>query len=470
MPDLVYRGVILPEDPGSGDLAAAAGDYAAIASSVMNALADRYDRSPGYPFLDTKLDLITGRDFPAEDPVRGRDAVYCWIQGRGLEALAGHRRWWRDHPDPATDPLLPRLADMMREVLDALRDIRRRNAGRLFFFVTPEGIPFVLDEEGAPRPHLLSSASPLGFSDLFCAKGMYAAARDLEDAGVAAIAKDYCRQVDAAIRDGSFESDQQPLDPKNPVGPVPGRRTHGHYMIQIGAAALIAAMEGDPAAVEMGLRLIRHELDHHVNLDRRVPELPECDFWEAIDARGGPFVDSRGRVLSDPGHALEFVGLTLKFTASVKRRGLATPEQLAEIARVEARMPRILERNFRNGFQPGPGGICKAFDLVSRQPINRDMPWWSLPETMRAAARCWAVAPDPEDRRASLGILSACHNAFLGHYVRPDLHLMAYQTRSAEGRPVAAIPATSDADPGYHTGLCLIDILDVFEQNGVMDR
>ena len=41
---------------------------------------------------------------------------------------------------------------------------------------------------------------------------------------------------------------------------------------------------------------------------------------------------------------------------------------------------------------------------------------------------------------------------------------MAYQTRAADGNPVDAIPATSDADPGYHTGLSLIDVISISDQ------
>ena len=37
---------------------------------------------------------------------------------------------------------------------------------------------------------------------------------------------------------------------------------------------------------------------------------------------------------------------------------------------------------------------------------------------------------------------------------------MAYQTVALDGNPVDIIPATPDADPGYHTGLSLIDMLD----------
>ena len=38
-------------------------------------------------------------------------------------------------------------------------------------------------------------------------------------------------------------------------------------------------------------------------------------------------------------------------------------------------------------------------------------------------------------------------------------HLMAYQTVDANGQPADVIPATPDADPGYHTGLSIIDYL-----------
>ena len=36
---------------------------------------------------------------------------------------------------------------------------------------------------------------------------------------------------------------------------------------------------------------------------------------------------------------------------------------------------------------------------------------------------------------------------------------MSVQTRSVDGRVSTAIPATADADPGYHTGLSLLDVI-----------
>src|SRR5690606_15535130 len=156
------------------------------------------------------------------------------------------------------------------------------------------------------------------------------------------------------------------------------------------------------------------------------------------------------------GHATEFVGLSLKFLRACEAKGVMDADHARRAADLQPILLGILKRNFQNGFSPRGFGMCKAFDLVRRQPLNTDMPWWSLPETMRAAIEAWAVAP-ASDRPIYADIAARCSNAFMRHYIRPDRGLMANQTLDAEGRPVARIPATPDADPGYHTGLSLID-------------
>ena len=62
-------------------------------------------------------------------------------------------------------------------------------------------------------------------------------------------------------------------------------------------------------------------------------------------------------------------------------------------------------------------------------------------------------------------ILIECSNAFIEHYVRPELHLMSYQTLDENAEPVDEIPATPDADPAYHTGMCIIDALGLFRDD-----
>src|SRR5690606_18756591 len=91
-------------------------------------------------------------------------------------------------------------------------------------------------------------------------------------------------------------------------------------------------------------------------------------------------------ILSDPGHALEFVGFALKFFDVARRSGALTAKQEDEMQQAQSTLQSILQRNFENGFNRSVGGIVKSYDLVGRRPINGDMPWWNLPETMRAAA------------------------------------------------------------------------------------
>lgn len=452
-----YRGLELPQATSRRDLAAAAEDYGAICMTTMREIVERYERTSNYPFVDTKLSLITGDDFADADPIRGKGAIYGWIQGRGLEALAGHARWLRKRG--TEDDLVARMEGMMREVLDSLRGLRERNAGHLCFLMEPDGRPFTLDAAGRAMPLAVGADYPYGFSDLFCAKGMFAAAEYLADNAARAAALEYVDLVEASMWERVFTTDQIALDPKNRVEYKPGAHAHGHLMIQIGAACLLAE-SGIGRAVERGLELVEHELATYANIEGRIPGLLEGDFWENVDDQGEPFVEEDGSIFSDPGHALEFVGLAGKFIAIAA--GAAAGGQYERLVEARERLPVILERNFANGYFSGPKGISKNFDLVSRRHGNTDMPWWNLPETIRAAAYCLVAAEEAETEAICLRVFTDAHNAFR-EYVRPDLYLMAYQTRDANGRPVDLIPATADADPGYHTGLSLIDAIAVIE-------
>lgn len=448
----MYQGSILAED--ASDYKGIAQDYAHMLVTVMQALADRFDQA--YPFVDTKLSLLTGDNFDQDDPVRGKNAVYGWIQGRGLEALAGHCAWFEKQG--LAGDLIPCLQEMMHLVLGRLVEIWRQNNERLWFFMLPDGRPFMLGDDGQPAPFQITPDTPYGFSDLFSSKGMYAAACYLGDAQAKADALRYIEKVDAAIWEGRFENDQVTLDPKNPVMPVPGRVMQGPFMIQIGTAAMLT-LQGDRRGIEMGIRLVGHELENFVNLDGRISHLKEGDMWEANGEDGLPYYETSGALVSDPGHSLEFVGLALKFTRAAKKSGLLNDEQRDQITYFESVMPVIMKQNFENGFLGK--GINKAFDLASRKPLNTDLPWWNLPETMRTAAFCKHIVNDQADILMCDRVLRECHNAFVRYFVRPDLHLMAYQTITEAGEPVDVIPATADADPGYHTGLSIIDMLEV---------
>ncbi len=418
----------------------------------------RFEKNDGYPFIDTKLSTITGENFPEpadlEADFRGRSAVFGWIQGRGLEALAGHATYLAERESNAV--LAARCDRMLDAVATRIAAFAAANRGRFVFLFTPDGRPFRCGADGR-REYVSSSDVPPGFADLFTAKGLAAAGVRRKRSDWSALGIATFRAATEAINKGTFASDQISFDPKNPAVPVPGRVAQGPWMIALGGYALLCELFPESEEwVAGGAAYLRRVVDRHVALCDDGP-LKRFDFVEAIDVAGKPWMD-QGKIVQDPGHALEFTGLAARFLLNAKAHGnradfAALKKQCQEL------LPEVFLAAFANGFQPSVGGVCKTFDLVARKPINDDMPWWQFPETLRAAALLLRLAPAHPRRDEVASAAIACARAFFGPYrsVRPGLF---YQTRDARGEPTPVVPATPDADPGYHTGLCLIDVVD----------
>ena len=188
-------------------------------------------------------------------------------------------------------------------------------------------------------------------------------------------------------------------------------------MILLGAAGLLRGI-GQSDRAGYAEPFIAHVLDHH------------------LDPTSGLLIDVRGVDSANVGHAIEFVGFALE------HYGDAVP--VGQLAELEG----LLLASFRAGFV-GPG-IALAVSPATGKPLSPHCPWWSLPETIRAAALCYARSGNPK----TLGIWRQAHEAFLAHYWR-ETPPIAYQTMPADG-PVDFVPATPDLDPGYHTGLSLL--------------
>jgi hypothetical protein len=455
-----YAPVTLPDHPTANDLSRVSEPYQAMIVAQLRAILDRTELSEHYPWIDTKINLTTGEELPPTHPLLGRDVVSGWVQGRGLESVAGFAAWLTPFAgDDEVDRLIERARRLAANLLARLRQVRAANGGHLHFFMTPSGQAFVFGPDMVRNPVVLEPSSPHGYSDLFSAKGMYAAANLLADPAAVSEARAFCVGVCRDIMARVFRSDQ-PQPAAGARAWVTGAFSHGPYMISLGLAALCAEFEPGPQAADLGLALARHILETHVNLGGRWPQFREYDLVEFVDEGGNPYADESGRFVSDPGHSLEFVGLFLKFSRAVRRYVGATLAQQEAIQRIERIMPALLARAFVNGFRPARGGICKTVDLLTRRPIDDTMPWWSLPETIRAALAAWQAAEGDENRRTCLEILARSHNAFVTHYVRPQAHLMAVKVRDGRGQVVELMPSVPDADPGYHTALSLIDALD----------
>jgi len=447
------------ETPTPDGLRAVRSDYEIMLVSILKAILDRHDAHPDYPFIDTKLNLITGEDF-GETGFKGRETVYGWIQGRGLESLAGHVRWLPRCAviaESEREDLVARTTALLRMVFDKMEAVRARNGGHVSFAHATDGTALATDDTGRFRPTEVRTDA-CSITDVFYAKGMLAAASLLGIPEKVAEAAEYFGRCVADVKAERLYSDQQAFDPKNRVEPIPGRRSQAPWMLCLGGFPLFAKETGDSVWLERAAEFADHIVRRHVN-QRQFTELQLYDFVEAVDEAGRPWRDERG-VLSDSGHALEFVGLAAKCMLSIRKQSTLSDKQRDVLRTCAVLLPRVLVQNFGNGWNARAGGICKAFDLISRKPINSDLPWWSLPETMRAAALCHALASDQAEKPSCLEIAAKCSNAFLTKFVNREVHLMAYQTRNENGEPIDVIPGTPDADAGYHTGLSVMDFLD----------
>jgi hypothetical protein len=463
-----FRHTVIADGLDGTQVARAARDYRLMLLSVLEVILTRYERDPDYHFINTKLNTADGTDFDPADPLRGQDVIYAWIQGRGLESLAGHDLWLRDCAaiaQPLRRELSGRIRKLLAEVVDQMEQMRAANGGHLFFMMRPDGRPIRVAADGKLVEHRIAGGAPASLSDLFYAKGLAASASLLGDQPKLDEACLLFEQIDRDIQAGRFVSDQQPLDPRNvALGFVPGRHSHTARLIGVGAATLLLNVTGRRHYAGIGMSYIEHILRYHVDTKGATERCRQYDMWEFVDDAGRPYADDAGVLVCDPGHASEFVGLALKFLRTCRRHGALSDVTEDRVAQITGVLGGVLRQNFGNGFSPQGHGIVKQFDLALRRVIYDDMPFWSLPETMRAAIEaCRACGREQAAEFAR--IAAECSNAFMRYFVRKEANLMAVQCIDRTGAVSRSIPAVPDADPGYHIGLSIIDCLEGLDKN-----
>lgn len=401
------------------------------------------ERSCGKEYINTKFDVIDGSDYTnaaaPELKFRSKEVVYSWIQGRGAESLAGHFRAGFGEKQA--------VLELLKKVVENMEKVRAANGGRMFFMFSPAGK--FLNGDLSERQEAVPGKA--NYSDLFYSKGLVSAADVLQDKDLLVKALHYFQQTLDGILDLEFVTDQQAFDPKNPVTAVPGKILQGPFMIALSGIAFAAELTQSGEFLDYGKKFIERLLTLHTTYNSGMPE-----FFEAITPENKPYIDNNGQ-LCDPGHALEFVGLSLKFLLVMEK--FQRPEDKDFLEKCRRVYKDFLLNHYRIGRHKTVGGIVKSFDLQSGNYINTDMPWWSLPETIRAA-----VFAEKFCNMDNSSIIEECTAAFAGKFVNPDQHYFAYQTVDDAGLPVRVIPAVPDLDPGYHTNLSLLDVLKVTEK------
>jgi mannose/cellobiose epimerase-like protein (N-acyl-D-glucosamine 2-epimerase family) len=385
---------------GAAFIAGARERYAAANAAALRWMLER--PRLGGCFLNTKLNPLTLQDYGVADGRRGPGHLYGWIQGRGLEALALHAAFF-DGEDAGLAAALDAAAGPLADGLAALAG----PAGRVFFRY--EG-GVAVDGEGHPQP---AAPAVETYSDIFAAKGLTAAAWRLGRRPEPALAR--LDAIAAAIEAGHFQMDEaRPLAPATAaVQPA----DFGPRMILLGAAGLLHRI-GRPECAAFADRFIAHVLTHH------------------FDPASGLLRSVPGGDHANPGHAIEFVGFAMEHPPAADDPG------------VRRALGRILVASFAAGFDGR--GIALSVSVPEGRALSPFRPWWSLPETIRAAALLFEHERDD----AVLAIWQAADAAFFRHYWRGTPPI-AFQTLDDAG-PVDHVPATPDLDPGYHTGLSLL--------------
>lgn len=388
------------------------------------------DRS--WPFLDTKFNPNTGRELPPS----ARNVIHTWLLGRGVESLALHLEQLDSLALSDSEKAEARVLflPVLRNMCRAIVEIAERNRGRIPFAVGRDLVAI----GDTPDPSLA------GPSDLFCGKGLLMSPAPSErDAGLAML-----EVVAERISCGAVEASGDPSGR--------GKISQAMRMLFLSVPRLLD--ERLHPVASNGLRgfacdFIAFVMDRHY--DRQAGR-----FSEWID----PATGERGHYL-DPGHCTEFVGLAYSALRSMDGGdGFATGERNALRAKAKEVLPQILLSAVAAGFNERWGGICKALDNRTGRALDASMPWWNLPETMRAALFAAEESSDQASEDECLRVFAKCHNAYFTNYPNRANGLFPFQTRSGEtGEVLDAAPAVPEGDPLYHTNLCVFEILSILE-------
>jgi hypothetical protein len=367
-------------------------------------------------FLNTKQNPLTLADYTGSDGWRGPGFLYGWIQGRGLEAIVTHAAYFASEDRE----LSAEFDDAGRSLYGAVGDLQAAD-GHAYFCYDEVLRPIYPDAAGRVCAQL-RPADLYTYSDAFACKGLVAASARYASAALPRHLE-HLAAVVASIEDGRFVIDERlPLD----RGALAEQADDfAPRMILLGAAALLAGI-GCREQAAFGDRFIAHVLDRH------------------YDVRTGHLHNVPGEPETNPGHAIEFVGFALDY--------LPADADPALVGTLE----RILLSSFRAGM--ADPGISLTVSVDTGAPTSPYCPWWSLPETIRAAA----LAHERTRSGPTLEAWRRAHEAFFGRYWRGDPPI-AYQNMTTHG-PIDHVPATPDLDPGYHTGLSLLAAIEVIDR------
>jgi len=429
-----------------------------IIQPTIEAAVDRFKRTKSTSgWMDMKFDPVNGEERDASLEYYRKDRVYGWIQGRGLESLTGHLRWLETLPGYRT------LEG--KELLEVAESLYSKLMKTCF---PPSGIKayFVMDLSGSPIGHHCEGRETT-LSHLFVLRGLLAFAMHRgysED--LSRIADALRVAVDASIR-GECVNDQIKFDDSGELAFSIDRKGYEGQMISIGACELLFASSKAEEDKSRGVEIIRSVLSKYVFKT----ELPGLFLIDAFDREGLP-ARQNGHLTTNPGHALEFVGLALQYlrhTAATATQFDLSDKEVpgADKDSMIDTLFSLASRYTRIARAPH-GGIVLSMDAETGAVLNGNCPWWSSFETARTFAEMYLASGDEAGKRYCAAQIKSYIRCIEEVYLKPSLIGIPVQAVSISGDVARVIPATPDIDAGYHTGMPLIDVYDIVGKSSAM--
>ncbi|HUX22537.1 MAG TPA: hypothetical protein VMW69_14960 [Spirochaetia bacterium] len=415
-----------------------------VLSSGLRLLLERRKRRPDFPYPDTKFNPNTGEDYPSSS----YELLFTWFLGRGSEACTSHL---------SVIDSIRGIADVREESKAMLEEYRRNQNEALIEILQANGgrIPFrvnrVFEGVDASGKRVSLSAEGCNASELFAAKALIAGG----DSGEREIGiKLFRRFLDSALSNG-YEDDTASY----------GRHLHAESPFMLSFALFRYLVGTEPSVSDLTEWARLAETLLHYVLD---------NFWEEDSRRFFELIDF-GTKKKDPfylpGHACELVGLGLQAVSVIEgaAAGLSAADQpdnksfeLGTFTAAKRELLRILLTAYDTGYDHKHGGMLQAINPLNGDVLNNDLPWWCLPEAMRAALYAYEAAEEAELRTRFLVIFTTASNDYFSYYPNPAAGLFPFRTRSGDtGEVRNFMPVVPEADPLYHSNISFIDMLSV---------
>jgi len=335
--------------------------------------------------------------------------------------------------------------------------VRNQNRAILDILDTNNGrVPFRVDRKlrgiGADGNGVSLSPEGCNASELFCAKALLAGGKsDEAETGV----RLFRQYIESALANG-YEDDTADY--------AADLHAESPFMLSFAAFEYLVASRLSNGTLrewsELAARLFDYVLDNFY-------EPGSHRFFELID-----FGSREKQPVFLPGHACELVGLGLQAIRAIERAGSTANESEKLVAktnrafeRARRELPEILFTAYATGYDHEHGGMYQSVDPTTGKIISTDLPWWCLPEAMRAAAQGLGAACNGETRDRLLEILVTSSNDYFEYYPNEKMLLFPFRTRSGEtGEVKNLMPVVPEADPLYHTNLAVLDMMSVLSE------